>query len=104
MTFFKKCRMRVNASEWRGHAPGTVILAQGTCTPSRKAKLTFFVRNEGYDIHAGGATFQAFGKVDFKYALRALHRKGYRNVQIRCKPAGSQSRWLNQDGIPVATP
>lgn len=96
--------MRVNALGWRGHAQGTVMLAQGDCTPSRKMNITFFVRDEGYDIHAAGKTFQAFGVVDFKYALRALHRRGYHNVKIQCKAARGRTRWLNQDGIPVATP
>ena len=73
--------MLTNDTSFHGFPAGTLLLNRGG-SKGRRHILKFEHRPSGFDEHIESQVFQFYGSVNFKYALRALHRQGFRDVRL----------------------
>jgi hypothetical protein len=73
--------MHTNATNFHGHQCGSLLLHSGGSKGKRHV-LKFEHRQGGFEIKIQNQLFQMYGRIDFKYALRSLHRRGFRNIRI----------------------
>jgi len=72
-----------NSDEWRGLKPGTALARSMVCHPkSGVAVLRVTTRGDGWDLRYDGKSFPVYENANFKYAIRRLHRAGFRRLKI----------------------
>ena len=70
-----------NETRFRGHQCDSLLLHRGSSKGKRHV-LKFEHRQGGFKIKIQSQLFQMYGRIDFKYALRSLHRRGFRDIRI----------------------